>query len=246
MNLKLMTVSLAAILASAPAVAADTTANASGGVDILESWNYDPLYRDGRSVNDLVYGADLVGPGGDTIGSVENLVFSDDGQVMALIAEVGGFWDIGDTHVSVPWDEVHLGTDTVRVPVTEESYSDYSGAYDGYLSQLDTDEEKVVDDDLQTGPGMFKATDLIGDYATLSDESPYGYVRDLLIGDDGNISAVIVEANAYGSAGYYAYPYGGHGSPADPNSPNCGMPYDRNQIDRIEQFDYDKLKITPS
>lgn len=247
MKLAFTTISLAAMLASAPALAQTQETESGSGVDILTNWSYDPLYQEGRSVNDIIYSADLYGPNGDNIGSIENIIFSDDGTAEALIAEVGGFWDIGDTHVSIPWDQVELGASGgVSVPITEDSVADYSGIYEGYLTMSDTDGRTVVDDDLETGPSVFKATDLIGDYATLSDRTPYGYVNDVLIDANGDISAVVVEANAYGTPGYYAYPYGGYTTPAERNSPYYGMPYDSNQIDRLEQFDYDKLASAQS
>lgn len=43
-----------------------------------------------------------------------------------MVAEVGGFWDIGDTHVAVPWAQVDVQSyDRIVVPVTEETVDDY-------------------------------------------------------------------------------------------------------------------------
>ena len=247
MKLKITAVSLAAILASAPALAQDNAMQTNESVDILGNWSYGTLYEEGRSVNDIIQSADLFGPTGDKIGSVENIIFTDDGEARALVAEVGGFWDIGDTHLTVPWDEVTLGgtSSGIEVPVTEDSVDDYAGVYDDYLTTNEADGREVVDDDLETGPGIFKATDLVGDYAALSDRTPYGYVSDLLIDGDGDISAVIVEANAYGNPGYYAYPYSAN-APTGQSGAFYGMPFNRNQIDSLEQFDYDQLSSAQS
>jgi len=66
------------------------------------------------------------GENGDDIGSVENMIFDDEAQVLAIIAQVGGFWDTGDTHVSVPWEQVELANGALTVPVTEDNLDDYS------------------------------------------------------------------------------------------------------------------------
>jgi sporulation protein YlmC with PRC-barrel domain len=216
-------------------------------VEVLREWNYAPLYEEGWSVEQLLYGAEVYGEDGEEIGDVENLVFRDDGTVVGLIAEVGGFWDIGDTHVAVPWDEVAISeTDlAVTVPVTEETIGDYSVFGEGFYEEnggevVEAGEAEgvaAVSDDVQTGPGLFNATDMIGDYAYLEGDVQYGYVSDAII-QDGAISAIVVDATAYGMPGYYAYPYAGYGRPYDAR---YDMPYGAGDIRDIESFDYDQL-----
>lgn len=210
-------------------------------VDILSSWNYDPLYQEGRSVEWMIDNTDLFGPTGDEIGNVENVVFADDGQAVALIAEVGGFWDIGDTHVSIPWDQVEfgVGNESMSVPVTEENVGDYYYKADSFISEGEVGVTQEVDDDLATGTGLFKATDLIGDYGFTNDNTIYGYVNDLLVGQNGQIEAVVVDATGYGRPGYYAYPYDGT---VNPYAPGYGLQYGADQLGQIENFDYDQLQ----
>lgn len=154
--------------------------------------DYDPLYSDGISIDRMLYGADVFGPTGDDIGSIENVVFSDSGEALAIIAQVGGFWDIGDTHVSVPWDEVEVdrNSPSVSIPVTEENASDYSMFDEGgwfdeqtYFAQ-DAESLQAVDDDLVAGPSVFLASEFIGDYAYLDGDRAYGYVSDLIVAED--------------------------------------------------------------
>jgi hypothetical protein len=38
-----------------------------------------------------------------TIGSISDLVIDEDGQIVAVIVEVGGFLGIGQKHVAIPW-----------------------------------------------------------------------------------------------------------------------------------------------
>jgi len=105
------------------------------------------------------------------------------------------------------------------------------------IDATDTDETQPVDDDLVAGSGIFKATDLIGDYAYLPDGARYGYVADIIV-QDGAISALVTDAAAYGRRGYYAYPYAYRG---DMNR-RYELPYDPVEIDTLENSDYEQLQ----
>ncbi len=223
----------------------------------LSEWNTDELYVNGLSVDDMIDDAEVYGPTGDEIGSIENVVFSNDGRVLSIVAEVGGFWDMFDTHVNIPWDEVVLGADgRVAIPVTEENVEDYATWKTGYLAGPEAAEGvEVVDDDLETGPTLFRATDLIGNYARLRDGEAgqtagmaggyrnYGYVNDLII-RDGELQAVVVSPDdGYGlGRGAYAYPYYGWGWNA--GRPYYDMPYGRGDIAESRPLDYERFEYT--
>ena len=53
----------------------------------------------------------------DQIGEIEDIVLSRDGQLAGVVAEVGGFLDIGDSHVFLKIDDMKL------VPVDDVSYA---------------------------------------------------------------------------------------------------------------------------
>lgn len=59
---------------------------------------------------------DEVGADWNEIGEIEDLVLSSDGQLIGIVAEVGGFLDIGDKHVLLSIQDVSL------VAVDDESY----------------------------------------------------------------------------------------------------------------------------
>lgn len=231
--------------ASTFALILGTPSLAQDNVQVLSSWNYDPLYAEGWSVENMFDLTEVIDATGEDIGDVENVIFSNDGEVVGIIAQVGGLWDIGDTHVHVPWDEVMVqdGIQRVRIPVTEETIEDYDVFGDGWfdeeiITEADTDATQAVDDDLAAGPGIFKATDLVGDYAYLSNGARYGYVADIIV-QDGAISAIVTDAGAYGRSGYYAYPYAERGGTY---GPRYDMPYDATEVDTIENFDYEQLQ----
>jgi sporulation protein YlmC with PRC-barrel domain len=233
-----------AFTASTLAIMATTPAFAQNEVEVLSDWSYDTLYTEGWSVENMFDEAEVVDITGEVIGDIENVIFSNEGEVLGIIAQVGGFWDIGDTHVHVPWDEVTItsGIGQVQVPVTEETVDDYD-VFGGYwdeqvITEADTDETQPVEDDLIAGADIFKATDLIGEYAYLSDGARYGYISDIIVGSD-MISAIVTDAGAYGRPGYYAYPYNYGVNPM--TTQRYDMPYSAEEIDTIENFDYEQL-----
>ena len=208
----------------------------------LEQWTYEPLYAEGVSADRLI-GHDVLGPEGDDIGQVENILIGPNGQAVALIAEVGGLWELGDTHISIPWDETDITADGAVVPVTEETVGDYSLFRDGYLRLGDAANliQEVEGDgwgEVVTGPRIWRATELIGDYARLIDGSvftEYGLINDIII-RDGQVAAAVVSPDLEGRA--YAYPYYGWTA----GSPFYDLPYDAAEADILEPFDYDQIE----
>jgi sporulation protein YlmC with PRC-barrel domain len=251
MNMKRikLTTSTLALLVAGPVVAQEN-------VQVLTDWSYDSLYADGWSVENMFDTTEIIGTNGEDIGDVENVIFSNDGEVLGIIAQVGGFWDIGDTHVHVPWDEVNIGEtiQQAQIPVTEENVDNYDVFGDYWGSErLNTEADAgttdldvfllsdVADDDLVAGPGIFKATDLIGSFAYLSDGVRYGYVADIIV-ENGVISAIVADTAAYGRRGYYAHPFSYRGTTPMANNSRYDVPYDGTEIDTIENFDYEQLQ----
>ncbi|MGP3696087.1 PRC-barrel domain-containing protein [Rhodobacter sp. NSM] len=109
-----------------------TTANETGttadqaGTMTAEDWSPNALYASGMSAQAFMNQTEVYGSTGDDIGDVEDLVIGPDGRILSVIVEVGGVWDIGDTHVSVPWDQVEVrDSGGITVPVTEETVDDF-------------------------------------------------------------------------------------------------------------------------
>lgn len=244
----------AALLAFLPAAAmaqqATTAAPLSDAEVInLNEWRYDELYTQGWRAEDF-WAAEVYGPAGEEIGDVENLIIGQDGKILSIIAEVGGLWDIGDTHVNVPWDQVEIapGLDRITIPVTEENVGDYSLFKTNLLTaEKAAGETQVVDDDLATGMQAWKLTDLTNDYVRLRGDDAgahanYGYVDDVIFSRDGELQAVVVRPDVgYGAPGYYAYPYYGYGYGWVPGTPYYDLPYRQNEIGELEPFDYERM-----
>ncbi|EAR50531.1 hypothetical protein OG2516_09810 [Oceanicola granulosus HTCC2516] len=78
---------------------------------------------------------DTVGDGWESIGEIEDIVLSRDGQMIGLVAEVGGFLDIGDKHVMVSVDDISL------VAVDDQEY-----AYVTRLNEEDLEALEGIDE----------------------------------------------------------------------------------------------------
>jgi len=236
----------AALALAMPAMASAQGTGPLGNADVirLSDWRYDDLYTGGWSLENFIDEVEVYGPAGEEIGDIENVVMGPDGRILSVIAEVGGLWDIGDTHVNVPWDQVSLTGDGkgVIIPVTEETVEDFSLFDADHLRAAEAaGNVQEVDDDVEVGPRAWRATELIDDYVRLSDGTNYGYVDDLII-KDGKVAAVVVKPDvAYGVGGPYAYPYYGYGAGWRPGLDYYEMPYRSTDVTDRETFDYGAL-----
>ncbi|MGR3540735.1 MAG: PRC-barrel domain-containing protein [Hasllibacter sp.] len=84
--------------------------------------------------NNYGYGTDY-----DQIGEIEDIVLDRSGQMIGIVAEVGGFLDIGDKHVMVPINDIRL------VPVDDVSYSFVTRLSEEQLEELPSVDEGFFD-----------------------------------------------------------------------------------------------------
>ncbi|MBL3685230.1 hypothetical protein F2981_32400 (plasmid) [Sinorhizobium meliloti] len=176
--------------------------------------------------------------------TVENIVFDRDGEVLSLIAEVGGLWEVGDTTCqhSLERSEVlkgrisHNGADngghcrrTIRPAAAQPP---------GALHKKEAGQVATVEEDLATGPQLIKATDIIGDTAFLNNAERYGYISDILV-KDGRLAAVVADTRIYGR-GYRAFPYAGPAAWAS-SSGRYELSYGVAEVRQLENFDYSRM-----
>lgn len=211
-------------------------------VQVLSEWNYDELYRSGLRAENLL-DADVIDPTGEDVGSVENVIVDGNNQIVAIIAQVGGFLDIGDTHVAVPWDEVELIGEGVRIPITDDTIDDYDlYAEDSIVSKQMLQQARVVDDDLTAGQNVWKLTNLVDDFATLEGGVGYGYITDAIFTREGKLEAIVVEPSGAGyGVGPYAYPYQARAG-WRPGMGAYEMPYGEGDVAEMEPFDYGAME----
>lgn len=207
----------------------------SSDITSITEWDYDSLYETGGIRSDELMGAEVIGANGDEIGNVENVVLNGQNEIIGVIAEVGGFVDIGDTHIIVPWEDVNVTDDGVKVPVSQQNLDQFSlFGEDSPVSQENLEQVARVTEDVNTGPQNWKLSSLLGDYAAMEDDVGYGYVDEAIFTEDGKLQAVIIE-----SAGSpYAYPFYGYGYGWEPGLGTYGLPYGADDIGVMEPFDY--------
>ncbi len=83
-----------------------------------EGWNSETIH-------------DEIGSDWNEIGEIEDLVLSEDGKLIGLVAEVGGFLDIADKHVVVSVDDLNL------VAVDDQTYA--------YVTRLSEEELEALE-----------------------------------------------------------------------------------------------------
>lgn len=223
--MRLRTITMTAIgigvlAASAPGAMAQNAMDLGG-------WDTESLQGTWRATE--MTDTPVYGESGEDIGEVSNVVVGPDNKVKSIIVEAGGFFDIGDTHFSVPWDQVDVtpGEEGIRVPVNEDNVEDF---------------DLFSEDEVEEGQRSWRVTELLGDNVMFTDESGYGIVYDLLFEQDGTLKSVVVNPSvAYGVGGYYAYPWRGYDQGFEPGSPRYGLGYGRDDITNFEQFDIDEI-----
>jgi sporulation protein YlmC with PRC-barrel domain len=203
-------------------------AQQEAAVPEIRNWDISSLYRNTWSADEMI-GTQVRGGDGNDIGEVKDIVLDRKGAVTHVVVEVGGFLDIGDQHIGVPWTDVRIGRgmNWIQVPLREIENGTYS-LYGAVPSGEDI-----------TLPGnKWRANELMGDYASLNDLPRFGLVVDLLFNESGQVQAVIVDraAGGWGRGGWYAFPFTGY-APADYTH---HLPYTRAQTERLA-FDYDRL-----
>ncbi|WP_330646884.1 PRC-barrel domain-containing protein [Thioclava sp. FTW29] len=163
----LTTTAVALALATGAAYAEDTNANATAdtaapakmatqatanGLDMSDSTNlirarditggdiYTIAKDSGKTWDTMDWNAvssDWNGDGFDDIGEIEDIVLSPEGKMVGVVAEVGGFLDIGDKHVVIPVDATHLvpiddGKYVVVTSQTEDQLKDAKDVDEGF------------------------------------------------------------------------------------------------------------------
>jgi hypothetical protein len=205
----------------------------------LADWSYERVYEGWFA--DGVLGQPIHGPHGDEIGSVKNLLLNPRGEIVALIAEVGGFLEIADTHVTIPWHAIERRDGRVYSPITVETAENYAMFAEEYFTSEDVGHFQGVNDFFETGPYIWKASALLDDYVVLEGGEPFGYVTDLVFDDDGQLLAVIA-AESRGrldTRGVYAFPWNGRGF--RPAFDHFTLRHTAEDIARLPKIDYSEF-----
>ena len=195
-------------------------------------WNVAAIYNSGWSAEQMI-GSDVRGENGEEIGQVKDIVVGADGKISKVVVEVGGWLEMGDQHIGVPWKDVEIGRDMqwVQVPLREVESGTYS--LFGRVPQ---------GENVSAARNSWRVNELIGDYASIGDVARYGIVADVIFDDQGQANAVVVNrtAGAWGRAGWYGYPYAGY----FPDTYAYSLSSGSEKIGDAQPFDYGELAET--
>ena len=215
----------------------------SDNVIAINEWDYNDLYNQGGFDADWLMDRDVSTQEEADIGSVENVLINDKNQIEAIIIQIGGIWDIADTHVAVPWDQIDVIDGNLQVPLRADNYDDYNlfAGENEYISKSALQQVTQVDDEVDAGNSIWKLSDLIDDYATMGEGTGYGVVENVLFNDDGEMQAVIVSGSSNDFAdGTYAYPFYGYNHGWNPNRDSYNLPYTADDVSDMDNFDVDQ------
>lgn len=204
------------------------SAGAAGAQNVMDLADWDSAELKGTWRATEMTDTPVYGETGEDIGEVSSVVVGPDNKVKSIIVEAGGFFDIGDTHFNVPWDQVDLtpGEEGIRIPVNEENVRDFD----------------LFGDEVENGQRSWRTSELIGDQVTFDDGDRYGIVSDLLFQQDGTLKSVVVNPSVgYGVGGYYPYPFYGYDYGYDPGSPYYDLGYQRDDVADLEPLDFDSV-----
>ncbi|HJT62064.1 MAG TPA: PRC-barrel domain-containing protein [Burkholderiales bacterium] len=192
-----------------------------GGSPQGQSVDVQRLYRDGLSANEVI-GTPVRGENGERIGEVKDIVVDEHARIARLIVEVGGFFELGDQHIGVPWKNVKVGENMafIQLPLREVQNGTYSLA--GVVPQ---------GEDVPIALTSWRVNELIGDYAALKDSPRAALVTDVIFDSRGQLQAVLVDR--LGRGGLFAYPFAGY-------SPGAYAHLAETVI-ALEPFDYREL-----
>lgn len=186
------------------------------------------LYRDNWSAREMI-DAPVRAANGERIGDVKDIIVDRNGSISKVVVEVGGFFELGDQHIGVPWKDIKIGEDMafVQVPLREVEQGTYS--LFGEVPQ---------GEDVPAALTSWRVNELIGDYAALADVPRYGLVTDVIFDSRGRAQSVVVDRAGYwGGYGLYAYPFTGFHAAAYAHP----LPYRSETVVALRPFDYSRL-----
>jgi sporulation protein YlmC with PRC-barrel domain len=196
----------------------------------LRSWDPATLYQNGWSAREMI-DTEVRGNDGEAIGEVKDILVDRNGRISRIVAEVGGFLEMGDQHIGVPWSDIKIGEDMefVQVPLREVQSGSYS--LFGRVPQ---------GEDVALQQGEWRVNELIGDYASVDGVPRYGIVTDVIFDNRAMAKGVIVDrALGTGPGGRverFGYPYAGYR-----DGPSYRLPWSANELARVQRFDYVRL-----
>lgn len=216
---------------------------AAADATTLAEWEYNSIYEAGGIRAEYLISEEVFGPKGNEIGNVADAIISADGRIAALIIEVGDFWDMAKTKIVVPWAQVTLTPDGIKIPVSQDNYEQYLLFGEQSVVNMKTlQQQKPVNDIMATGAKTWRLSAMLGDYVVFEGKKGnvgFGYLEDVIFSMKGRIMALIVQSSlTKDSYGPYAFPFEGDQYGWQPYDNVYKLPYSAAVVGNQQPFRY--------
>lgn len=182
--------------------------------------------RNGYTAEDLRDAA-VQGKNGKTVGSVEDVVISANGQIQHLVVAVNeGLFGTGGQRLAVDWEAVEVGP-------RDEYGIDYIAvsATEGNLEEAEAFTDKP--DAVKGGPNEWRASELIGDNVDLKGREDAGYVSDIMFDKNGEVQAIATAAQIESTIVSFYSPYSGEDEGWDAGDDYYVVPYTEAELRKL-------------
>jgi sporulation protein YlmC with PRC-barrel domain len=116
MNNKLLALAGAAFIASATLPLAPVPTQAQGQPQSLAAVRIDPVKLSTGYRASKVRGASVVNESGDRIGTIDDVIITQDGKESYAVIAVGGFLGMGDHLIAVPYSQLRMQESKIILP----------------------------------------------------------------------------------------------------------------------------------
>ena len=152
-------------------------------------------------VDDDILDHELELASGEEVGEIEDLVIDRDGTVRYVLLERGGFLDIGDQNVAVPWKSIQLSSGNDWTISMSEAELQNVPRYDRDRNVDWTDSEIVgeiaaffgAEAEQIPGPPLRVEDDLLDRDLKLASGEDLGEVEEVVVDRDGHARYVVIE-----------------------------------------------------
>lgn len=160
----------------------------------------------------------------ETLRRNDNPVTEDNTNYMATddISRTGGIDYSDDSIAEVSWDEVNYDRTREAVQLTADNVDFTRAAANG---------------EVEPTSGFITASDVIGMEVSLADADSFGRVEDVLIADDGSISAFVVDSWDLADKERYALP--ADMNAVDNQRAEINFDYNESDVRDLEEYDFD-------
>jgi sporulation protein YlmC with PRC-barrel domain len=142
---------------------------------------------------------------GHSIGNIEDIIVDRWGAIETLVAEVGGFLDLGGRRIAVLWRDVNPGPAMrwVQLPIQLHSAGREMHSLGGPAAGVG---------ELTTTENAWRVSELLGDHASVAGELRRGLVTDVIFSPDGRVRFVVLARDEHdaGPGWQRVRPYSGY------------------------------------